>query len=1002
MINDERDIFISTNAEGQEETIEYIEVTEAEVVEIEVDEAFPALGEPNEQLRHSLLNQREMPDQHPITAITGLRSELDYIESLKTVYSDVKNHADYYLWEDENPTDENREGYFVTMCDDGNKIRICTDDDNVFGVTLSIAGFVGGQEDIERDYRYGLTVYTGAVPVRCELNVSVGDYVVTNNHGVAAKAKGDCGYYVTAISNIEGVDYAIIMLTTSTVKLQTLADSSIDLQKRMKNAETNIIAATNVANAAYDMANDFNGIIGSLDKELTDKVDDAIEKVDGVIGEVGNLSDIIVQVNNSIAQADIKAENAISAAEGIRNEVVNTATEALREAMAAKDKVLSVETTVNDNIVAINELLAYDDELTTNIITVEKKADANGAIIQSMVANFDKYVVAIRSPRYGLTQVEAEDILEEGIIYIPTVDHSEIYDVYADQTEYEYEFTKGNHYTWGGSIWNESTSNSVVFSHAGEYLAGGEYIPYWVVLDEDVIHEETETTYVTDTLYKWQDDKWIPVATLNNSATVSLIQQESDKITLSVNNLSGSVGALQIQVDDNETKVSSLATHIIGDYTRLESWDDLPEIDRDPDVIYYAKDTGLYWYHKDINDDGITDEWTSTEKSYEAGLEGTMATIQQQADDNGASIAMVVDDNGVRGGVIIEAINKETTATIRADKINLAASTMFAAVIGDEDTITPASIIAAINNQGESEVKIGAHRITLAGETVIAAINDPNNTTTIDGSHITTGTITADQIAANSITANEIATGTITTEHLNFTPIDGSDVQSAINNTMSGLKLSVNNGEKSSVINLMSGETQISSQIIQFTGNVVFKDELIGDGTTEINGANITTGVISADHISLYGLTVNKTGTITPTFQIDSNGNVTIDGQITMTSDNGSFAQMVSDGFSVTDFSGNQKIKLCYTTKNSVTYPYLTMGVGSSDGYAGVIAKYNNGIWIGTDAALQDLGDLYPSYGLNPRTIGLFIDFYNNKIYRYQNTARYELGASGSSVAVFG
>lgn len=49
-----------------------------------------------------------------------------------------------------------------------------------------------------------------------------------------------------------------------------------------------------------------------------------------------------------------------------------------------------------------------------------------------------------------------------------------------------------------------------------------------------------------------------------------------------------------------------------------------------------------------------------------------------------------------------------------------------------------------------------------------AASDINNNTTTIDGGKITTGSISADQIAANSITAEHIQTGSITVDQLNF------------------------------------------------------------------------------------------------------------------------------------------------------------------------------------------------------------------------------------------
>lgn len=66
---------------------------------------------------------------------------------------------------------------------------------------------------------------------------------------------------------------------------------------------------------------------------------------------------------------------------------------------------------------------------------------------------------------------------------------------------------------------------------------------------------------------------------------------------------------------------------------------------------------------------------------------------------------------------------------------------------------------------------------------------------------------------------------------------------------MDGLSIVVTNGDKSSVVQLKSGEIVLSSGTIQLSGVVTLSD-LAGNGTTTINGANITTGYISADRIS--------------------------------------------------------------------------------------------------------------------------------------------------------
>ena len=66
------------------------------------------------------------------------------------------------------------------------------------------------------------------------------------------------------------------------------------------------------------------------------------------------------------------------------------------------------------------------------------------------------------------------------------------------------------------------------------------------------------------------------------------------------------------------------------------------------------------------------------------------------------------------------------------------------------------------------------------------------------------------------------------------------------------ITLSVSNGEESSVIKLMAGATELSSQTIKMTGLVTIAG--LSGGTTTIDGACIKTGKISADRIDVGDL----------------------------------------------------------------------------------------------------------------------------------------------------
>lgn len=98
------------------------------------------------------------------------------------------------------------------------------------------------------------------------------------------------------------------------------------------------------------------------------------------------------------------------------------------------------------------------------------------------------------------------------------------------------------------------------------------------------------------------------------------------------------------------------------------------------------------------------------------------------------------------------------------------------------------------------------------------------------------------------------------------TLIDTEGQISSLSQKVNSFTLNVSNGATSSTIKLMAGNTAISSKEIKFTGlvNFVTADQLKGNGTTQINGGNITTGKISA--IDIEGCVFRSV--------LDSKGNV--------------------------------------------------------------------------------------------------------------------------------
>lgn len=779
-----------------EESVDVVEIADIQIVEVGVDSAFASLGNPNDMSVHGNLHGITDPDQHPIAAITNLRAELNSLNTVKTpqtLYSDKIGIANYYVWND-GAYDE--VGYFVSFVPETSKIKLC-DGSDIFGVTVDDAGFIGGQNAIiPRDNTYALVATTGLVDVKCESDVCEGDYVISNEHGWAAKTTSNFGYKVVSVNEKHGVLYASIVLGVQACTTDEIGKNLQRLESRVGVNETNIISAINVANQAYNKASE----VETSNRTMSDKVDGALDTVDKVVSDVKDLSS---QVSNSAlisAQARAIAESAATSAESMRNEAVEKANEALvdtselRKELEAKvaeidteldNTALELEATkegfdetindlkldtegqladlkkeVEDNYATTTQLAAvktensdavaalkqevsdtyattesvtslktetsdaltgfkqevsetyatqemltgletetgkaltdykqevtdtyatqelvttlekntskaladykqevqagyatqemvtklekdtskalsdYKQEVTdtyatqtalttlktdttkaiaaseekatatyasksdltsfegnTNIAMarIEQKADANGAYIQSTVANMDKYTVGPHSQADGFTRKQAQSVLEEGMVYVPTEDGiTERYVGEGDLPTYERTFSKHYLYRWGevsdGYGWVTVDQNyskdklntsapSVFFSNTAKpTVAQCDTYGYWYT--NGVTLTGTAAEYEPYTLYKWdlyntKDDKgnsktercWTPVATLagnSQSRAVSQIRQDANSIEAAVTGLNGEYAGIKADLSGTQATVQQLSKY---------------------------------------------------------------------------------------------------------------------------------------------------------------------------------------------------------------------------------------------------------------------------------------------------------------------------------------------------------------------------------------------------------------------------------------------------------
>ena len=330
---------------------------------------------------HDSLLGIDFPNQHPITAIGGLREELDEIERLKTIYADKPNVANYYEWKD---GAYDIYGYFVSLVPGTSKIKICEGSD-IFGVSVDSAGFIGGQDaTVPRDNSYGLIATSGLVDVRCELGVEVGDYVTANTRGYARKSDSSHGYKVLAKANKGGVEYAVIALGVQADVTDALGKGLDDLEGRVDVNEKNIVSAINVANQAYNKAES----AASSASVSKDAIEEALKDILGFGEKLDDIDRSVISSSLIATQAKAIAESAATSAEAMRKEAVEEANKAMQDTIKLRE---DFEETARDMQESLDEAAlklgnAVDDLKDTTDDLKDQLDDTSAKIVGSMTA----------------------------------------------------------------------------------------------------------------------------------------------------------------------------------------------------------------------------------------------------------------------------------------------------------------------------------------------------------------------------------------------------------------------------------------------------------------------------------------------------------------------------------------------------------------------------------------------------------------------------------------
>lgn len=517
------------------------------IIDVPMDE-FLVFNEV-EACNHATLENLDAPDQHPIASVVGLEEELANIKSLKTVESDKKNSANYYKWSDgvSRPF-----GYFVTFVPDDLTITIC-DGSDIFGVTIEDAAFVGGQDAlVPRDGTYGLVATFGVVDVRCEAEIKTGDYVVSDEYGIAKKATENCGYKVFATKTINNIDYVTISLGVQACTTNLLGTRIKSLDERVDAAEDNI---ADIRTDVSDAMSKIDNII--LNNEATSgDLTGTIERVDSLAGAVDSIGGTINDLNSQAKTIQKTSEDAKRIADEAKGEAngvtlklaelttnVAPLTEWESEDGSQKGASYFVQYINDENVKTkadIETLSTTSTEHTSAILQ-------NGKSIEMVVTSIDKYGIGEYSAAYGMTLEEAKTILKDGMIYIPLRNngedtHEEMYKTYDGEVGRE--FTYGFYYEWSkDSGWLEKIGE-VWF---GSEQPSGTTYDYW---------------YDGNKLYVLSGEEWVEATTIAgnvNNRITSMIRQNVNSVAVEVASARGDAASLGARLDDTESQVGMVA-----------------------------------------------------------------------------------------------------------------------------------------------------------------------------------------------------------------------------------------------------------------------------------------------------------------------------------------------------------------------------------------------------------------------------------------------------------
>ena len=405
--------------------------------------------------------------------------------------------------------------------------------------------------------------------------------------------------------------------------------------------------------------------------------------------------------------------------------------------------IAGVKATAETNEASIENLTSWQGKTNIAMASIEQKADANGAYIQSTAANIDKYHVGPNSQAFGFTIEQAVAVFaEDQIYYVPTEvvtekykraneavedvddistrDISKVYYRAANDTTTYYYYGWSN--TMSAYEWLESATLNDIPSYNRTFVPGylykwgkingvGHY--GWTTVDKD--YKSLNANIYETSLNDDEVEKKI-----SNTSSMSVYFSNTE-IKIVKNDLNNNYGYWYTRVSDEDQTIYELDESGTAVETikykpnTLYKWDEYQYTNAEGDL-----DTDWQWVKVDALADNpfgraisqirqdansIAFEVTDPHGSFagfgarlsaaEAAVQSTaswvkgnsdiedelynMATIDQSADKDGSSLALVVADmNGNRivngASIVLNQKDGKSYINMDADNINFTAS----------------------------------------------------------------------------------------------------------------------------------------------------------------------------------------------------------------------------------------------------------------------------------------------------------------------------------------